>query len=151
MYTGFLNNSELSWKAKGILAYLLSKPDNWKVIISNIVNNAIDGKGSVYKGLKELNEHGYYHKTTIRDEKGIIVRRDSVVLESPNAESLDFTASYPLPKNQEMDKPYMDYQPLTIFNNNWTYTIKVDINFKNNYNKSEHKRKGLNEQNNTKI
>ena len=29
----FLEDDRLSFKAKGILAYLLSKPDNWKVIV----------------------------------------------------------------------------------------------------------------------
>jgi len=105
----FLENGSLSWKAKGILAYLLSKPDNWKVIASNLVNSATDGKGSVYKGLKELSEWGYYEKTPIRDEKGVIVRWDSVVLEVPNAESLDISGVYPLPKNQEVDNQEMDY------------------------------------------
>ena len=54
----FLENESLSGKAKGILAYLLSKPDNWKVIAGNLINSATDGKGSVYKGLAELSEHG---------------------------------------------------------------------------------------------
>ena len=122
----FLENGSLSWKAKGILAYLLSKPDNWKVIASNLVNSATDGKGSVYKGLKELSEWGYYEKTPIRDEKGVIVRWDSVVLEVPNAESLDISGVYPLPKNQEvdnqdMDNPYMENPPLikNYINNNY--------------------------------
>ncbi|UZM97330.1 hypothetical protein OL548_19285 [Lysinibacillus sp. MHQ-1] len=26
---GFLNNDQLSWKAKGLLAYMLSLPDDW--------------------------------------------------------------------------------------------------------------------------
>ena len=70
----FLKNENLSWKAKGILAYLLSKPDNWKVIASSLVNSATDGEGSVYKGLSESKEQGYYEETPIRDEKGVIVK-----------------------------------------------------------------------------
>ena len=113
MDKGFLENPNLSWKAKGILAYLLSKPDSWKVIVSNIINNASDGKGAVYKGLAELKEFGYYEKSPIRDEKGVIVRWDSVVLEVPymikNAENMP---SCPLPKNQEMDNQEMENQDI---------------------------------------
>jgi len=68
MDKGFLENSDLSWKAKGILAYLLSKPDNWKVVIKDLVNNAKDGKSAVYSGLTELKTHGHYEKKPIRDK-----------------------------------------------------------------------------------
>ena len=66
MDKSFLEDSRLSYKAKGILAYLLSKPDNWKVIVGNLVNYSADGKASVYAGLKELKECGYYEKVPIR-------------------------------------------------------------------------------------
>ena len=52
----FLEDDRLSYKAKGLLAYLLSKPDDWKVIIGNLVNSSKDGKASVYAGLKEFKE-----------------------------------------------------------------------------------------------
>ena len=54
MDKGFLNDDRLSFKAKGILAYLLFKPDNWKVIIKDLINHAKDGKKAVYNGLREL-------------------------------------------------------------------------------------------------
>ena len=44
----FLEDDRLSFKAKGILAYLLSKPDNWKVIVGNLVKYSKDGKSAVY-------------------------------------------------------------------------------------------------------
>ena len=43
----FLEDERLSFKAKGILAYLLSKPDNWKVIVGNLVKYSNDGKSAV--------------------------------------------------------------------------------------------------------
>jgi hypothetical protein len=87
----FLEDENLSFKAKGILAYLLSKPDNWKVIIGNLVNYSTDGKASVYAGLKELKESGYYAKKPIRDDSGRrIVRWESTVYEVPNSLLTDF-------------------------------------------------------------
>lgn len=81
----FLEDSRLSYKAKGILAYLLSKPDDWKVIVGNLVNYSADGKASVYAGLKELKEYGYYEKVPIRNEQGTrIVRWESTIYENPS-------------------------------------------------------------------
>ena len=82
----FLEDDRLSYKAKGILAYLLSKPDNWKVIVGNLVNHSTDGKSSVYAGLKELKECGYYEKKPIRNGEGTrITRWESTVYEIPNS------------------------------------------------------------------
>lgn len=83
----FLEDGRLSFKAKGILAYLLSKPDDWKVIVGNLVNYAADGKAAVYAGLKELKECGYYEKVAVRNEAGTrIVRWESTVYEVPRSQ-----------------------------------------------------------------
>ena len=66
----FINDKRLSYKAKGILVYILSKPDDWKVVIRDLINNAADGKASIYAGLKELERYGYYVKEPVRDEDG---------------------------------------------------------------------------------
>ncbi len=80
----FLADERLSFKAKGILAYLLSKPDDWKVIVGDLVKQSKDGKTAVYAGLKELREYGYYTKVPVRNEDGTrIVRWESVVYEVP--------------------------------------------------------------------
>jgi len=82
---GFLNDDKLSFKSKGILAYLLSKPDNWKVIVGDLVNHSIDGKKAVYSGLRELKEHGYYKKIPVRDETGRRISHwESVIFECPD-------------------------------------------------------------------
>ena len=84
MNKGFLEDARLSFKAKGILSYLLSKPDDWKVIVRDIVEHGKDGKSAVYAGLKELREAGYYEKKPIRNEEGSrIVRWESTVYEVP--------------------------------------------------------------------
>lgn len=91
MDKSFLEDTRLSYKAKGILAYLLSKPDNWKVIVGNLVNYSTDGKASVYAGLKELKECGYYEKIPIRNEQGTrITRWESTVYELPHSLFTDY-------------------------------------------------------------
>ena len=82
---GFLEDERLSFKAKGILAYLLSKPDDWKVIVGNLVKQSKDGKAAIYAGLKELKDCGYYTKVPVRNEEGTrIIRWESTVYEVPN-------------------------------------------------------------------
>jgi hypothetical protein len=49
-----LNNAELSFKAKGIHAYLLSKPDNWCVYLNQLKKASKDGYDSVASGIDEL-------------------------------------------------------------------------------------------------
>jgi hypothetical protein len=54
-----LSDTRLSWKAKGLLCYLLSKPSNWKVRRADLIKQSTDGDCSVRAALKELREAGY--------------------------------------------------------------------------------------------
>jgi len=65
-----INDPEISWKAKGILSYLLSKPDDWITYISDLEKRAKDGRDSVRAGISELIEVGYIEKKVARDENG---------------------------------------------------------------------------------
>lgn len=117
----FLEDDRLSFKAKGILAYLLSKPDNWKVIVGNLVKYSKDGKSAVYAGLKELKECGYYVKTPIRSEDGRRISRwESTVYEMPDSLLSDFQEI----ENQEIENQYLENRER---NNNY-YNNKLNIN-----------------------
>ena len=74
-----LKDTNLSWKAKGLLAYLLSLPDDWQIYESEIVKHAKDGIDSTRTAIKELIDAGYIERQRVRDEKG----RLSTVYESP--------------------------------------------------------------------
>ncbi len=55
-----LLDQRLSFKARGILALLLSRPKDWKIYIDEIIERSdSDGKHSVRTGFKELKEFGY--------------------------------------------------------------------------------------------
>lgn len=117
----FLEDERLSFKAKGILAYLLSKPDNWKVIVGNLVKFSKDGKSAVYAGLKELKECGYYVKTPIRNEDGTRISRwESTVYEVPDSLLSDFQEI----DNEEIENQYLENRER---NNNY-YNNKLNIN-----------------------
>ena len=59
IHNNLILDESISWKAKGILIYMLSKPAGWKYKSSEIAKNATDGRDSVRNGLKELVENGY--------------------------------------------------------------------------------------------
>lgn len=54
-----LRDEELSWKARGILAYLTSLSSDWVVYKSEIMKHSIDKKDSFYSGWNELKQAGY--------------------------------------------------------------------------------------------
>ena len=54
-----INDEKISFKAKGILTYCLSKPDGWKVNIKDLCNHATDQDKSVRAGLQELIDNQY--------------------------------------------------------------------------------------------
>ena len=59
VHNNLILDEKLSWKAKGLLIYMLSRPTGWKYKSAEIAKNSTDGRDSVRNGLKELVENGY--------------------------------------------------------------------------------------------
>jgi len=78
-----LDDPRLSWRAKGIFIYLFSRPDGWKVIITDLCNRSTDGETSVWSALRELRGAGYYQIKPIRNAKGQLTDRQMVIQEKP--------------------------------------------------------------------
>lgn len=56
----FVDQDEtLSWKAVGILTYMLTRPDGWAFYRADLVNRHTDGRDAVKSGLMELRSQGY--------------------------------------------------------------------------------------------
>ena len=56
--------NQLSWQAMGLLGYLLTKPDNWQVMVAELVNVTKDtkkptGREGIYNIINELKEKGF--------------------------------------------------------------------------------------------
>lgn len=77
-----LNDNRLTWKAKGIIAYMLSMPDDWKFYISELITHAQDGEKSFRSGLDELKKCGYVRRFPIYEENKIS-HWETVIYESP--------------------------------------------------------------------
>lgn len=63
------NDISISYKAKGILAYLMGRPETWQPNLEEIAKHANDKIGSIKSGIQELKQAGYVQITRIRDDK----------------------------------------------------------------------------------
>lgn len=71
IHNEFLRRKDLSWKAKGILAYILSLPDDWNINLKELMQRATDGEASFRSGWKELSDTGYVKRKPVRDKQRI--------------------------------------------------------------------------------
>lgn len=79
-----LEDIELSWKARGVLTYLLSRPPNWQVQLADLIaKSKKDGRDSARAALKELELAGYIKKTHVRGAHGYLTNWEYVVYEQP--------------------------------------------------------------------
>jgi len=67
---GIFYDSEISFKAKGILSYMISRPDDWVFYEKEIAKNGVDGVKSIRAGIKELIGRGYIKRHQVRRVKG---------------------------------------------------------------------------------
>lgn len=63
-------DKELTLKAKGLLATILSLPEDWKYSIEGLASLCADGTTSVTSALNELISRGYIIRTRSNDESG---------------------------------------------------------------------------------
>ena len=110
-----LQNKKLSWKAKGILAYILSLPDNWQLYLNELKEHATDGRDSTSSGFKELIEAGYIVKSRIR-KAGQFKGFDYTVSDSPQTASPK--TENPKTVNPKTVNPKTENPQLIIKNNN---------------------------------
>ena len=66
-----LSDERLSWAARGLLAYLLSKSDTWIVRNSDLIKMSPAGDYKVRQILQELEQAGYIRREKFRDKKGL--------------------------------------------------------------------------------
>lgn len=126
-----LNDERLSWKAKGIIAYMLSMPDDWKFYIEEIASHAKDGVDSLRSGIKELSKYGYVKRFPIRDEKTKkIIEWETVIYESPQSKNPDREFPHmekPYMEKPHMDKPYMENPTLLNIEELSIKELSIDI------------------------
>jgi hypothetical protein len=100
--TATLSDARMSWKARGLLCYLLGRPDDWSVSVEQLANHGPDGVSATRSAIAELVELGYMVRQDVRNPDGTMARRDYIVREHPQCD-------YP-----HVDYPHVDNRTLSI-------------------------------------
>ncbi|MGX4631297.1 DnaD domain protein [Carnobacterium divergens] len=114
-----LKDEKLSLKSKGLLAYMLSLPDDWVFYEKELINHSTDGRDSVRKGLRELEEHGYLVRERARDDRGKLQGTDWLLHETPqNVVKSTFSpkTDFPMLEKPTLGKPTLE-NPLLLSTN----------------------------------
>jgi hypothetical protein len=62
-----LRNKNISEKAKGVFAIIMSLPDNWDFSINGLISICHGGETAIRSAIKELIEHGYCERNVSKD------------------------------------------------------------------------------------
>ena len=126
-----VEDKNLSFKATGLLVYLMGRPADWKVMVSHLKTCKTDGRDSIRSALLELRNNNYCHLFEVR-VKGVIRDRFYYVYEIPTPYTEDVLIEVmedfynapegtsithipvknnlqPKPAKPEVEKPKVDY------------------------------------------
>lgn len=118
---------EISWKAKGIMGYLLSRPDDWQVWLSDLIKRSTDGRHAVRTAVLELEITGYMTRHQTRDTDGtfsgyeihihehpVPVEHRTEPIRRPRRPKSGNRISEPESENPTSEKPTSENRTLTI-------------------------------------
>jgi len=77
-------DTRLSWEARGLLIFLLVKPDDWEVLLAHLINSSPAKKDKVRRIIQELIRHNYIVKKEVRGESGRFSAPEYIVYELPH-------------------------------------------------------------------
>jgi len=83
-----LNDINMTLKAKGLLTYFLSLPDDWQIYEDELIKHHKDGKDSIKSAIKELVSNGYMTRVRQRDKNGMWRGYEYTIYETPNHNGL---------------------------------------------------------------
>lgn len=106
-----LEDDRLSFKAKGLHSYLMSRPDNWKPILEQLSTVSKDKQASVRAGMKELEDCGYIIRRPVKDN-GKIVEWEHIVYEKPQKPSLSPQVGFPQVEIPQVEIPQVENRRL---------------------------------------
>jgi hypothetical protein len=82
-----LQNTSLSWAAKGLHSYLMGLPDDWKVTVSDLKNRSKDGRDATSSAMQSLIQAGYVVRESEHDKAGRFAGYNYYVFETPEQAS----------------------------------------------------------------
>lgn len=99
-------NKDVSCKAKGFFATVMSLPDNWDFSVNGMASILSEGKSSIYSAIDELEKAGFLKKVREKNEKGNITGISYTFFETPI--NSDFHPHRDFP---DVDNPKVDNRP----------------------------------------
>lgn len=93
-----LQDQNLSFRARGILASILSRPDNWRCSAWDLANEGKEGRGAILTALTELETYGYLKRLKMQDSAGQW-RTESYVYDQPVDDIVDKFVNKPVDKS----------------------------------------------------
>ena len=106
-----LQDKTLSFKAKGLLSFMLSLPEDWDYTIAGIAKYSKESVDSISSGIKELEQKGYVTRERVRNKDGKLAGSNYIVREKPYTELLEQTvpaSNYPTQKAPKQEKPIQE-------------------------------------------
>ena len=83
-----LRDKNLSFKAKGLLSFMLSLPEDWDYSLNGLVAVSKESKKAIRGIINELKEHGYLVTEQTRGEKGYY-KYNYIIYEEPHIVEID--------------------------------------------------------------
>jgi hypothetical protein len=119
-------DTRLSWGARGLLVFLLGKPDNWRVSLAYLINQTLDaakplGRDGVYSLLHELINIGYVQRVRAVRADGTFGTTDYLVAESTHTANPEVDTK---PKPQQ-ENPKVDEKNVNLDNSGLTDVLEV--------------------------
>jgi predicted transcriptional regulator len=65
-----LRDPYLSYRARGVLAYVLSMPDNWRTSADTLARQGLEGRDAIRASINELIRAGYARRVKAQDDRG---------------------------------------------------------------------------------
>lgn len=94
----YLQDVNLSWKAKGLITYIMSLPPDWQLNLSDLKKRSKDGRDATAAGLRELITNGYCQRCKVRGDGGAFSGCDYEVSDIKEFES----------ERPQTESPFMD-------------------------------------------
>jgi hypothetical protein len=112
-----VEDTRLSWAARGLLGYLLSRPDDWKVLVKDLRRRGDLGRDGIYKLLRELRDAGYLHYKARRDAHGRLRGGTYIVCEEPGSPLPDLPEALPKTEYDQIPTTTTTTRPTTTKDN----------------------------------